>query len=31
MIAAVADIYDEPVLTTNREHFDALEVDVEAY
>ena len=31
MIAAVADIYDEPVLTANTEHFDALEVDVEAY
>ena len=31
MIAAVADIYDEPVLTENTEHFDALEVDVEAY
>ena len=31
MIAAVADIYDEPVLTVNLEHFDALEVDVEAY
>ena len=31
MIAAVADIYDEPVLTANIEHFDALNVDVEAY
>jgi predicted nucleic acid-binding protein len=31
MIAAVADIYDEPVLTANIEHFDALDVDVEAY
>ena len=31
MIAATADIYDEPVLTANTEHFDALEVDVEAY
>jgi hypothetical protein len=31
MTAAVADIYDEPVLTANIEHFDALDVDVEAY
>ena len=31
MIAAVADIYDEPVLTANIEHFDALDVDAEAY
>ena len=31
MIAATADIYDEPVLTANTEHFDALDVDVEAY
>ena len=31
MIAAVADIYDGPVLTANTEYFDALEVDVEAY
>ena len=31
MIAAIANIYDEPVLTANIEYFDALDVDVEAY
>ena len=31
MVAAVSDIYDEPVLTTNIQHFGRLGVDVEAY
>jgi predicted nucleic acid-binding protein len=31
MVAAVSDIYDEPVLTANIEHFGALGVAVEAY
>lgn len=31
MIAAIADIYDEPVLTDNVEDFEALGVDVETY
>jgi hypothetical protein len=31
MVAAVADIYDEPVLTANIEHFGRLGVDVETY
>ena len=31
MVAAVSDIYDEPVLTVNIEHFGALGVAVEAY
>jgi len=31
MVAAVADSYDEPVLTDNHEDFDALEVTVETY
>lgn len=31
MVAAVADVYDEPVLTANVEDFDALGVDVETY
>lgn len=31
MIAAVADIYDEPVLTANGEDFEALGVPVEPY
>ena len=31
MVAAVADRYDEPVLTANVEDFDALRVDVETY
>jgi predicted nucleic acid-binding protein len=31
MVAAVADLYDEPVLTDNVEDFTALGVDVETY
>lgn len=31
MVAAVSDIYDEPVLTANVEDFDALGVAVETY
>jgi len=31
MVAAVSDIYDEPVLTDNVGHFAALGVDVETY
>lgn len=31
MIAAVSDIYDEPVLTANVEDFDALGITVETY
>jgi predicted nucleic acid-binding protein len=31
MVAAVSDIYDEPVLTDNVEDFVALEVEVESY
>lgn len=31
MVAAVSDIYDEPVLTTNIDHFDRLGVEVETY
>ena len=31
MIAAVADVYDEPVLTANVDDFEALGVDVEPY
>jgi len=31
MVAAVSDIYDEPVLTDNVEDFAALGVDVETY
>ena len=31
MIAAVSDIYDEPVLTANIEHFGRLGVQVESY
>ena len=31
MVAAVSDIYDEPVLTDNVENFTALGVDVETY
>lgn len=31
MIAAVADVYDEPVLTANVVDFEALGVDVEPY
>jgi predicted nucleic acid-binding protein len=31
MVAAVSDIYDEPVLTANREHFGTLGVTVETY
>ena len=31
MIAAVSDIYDEPVLTANIEHFARLGVQVESY
>ena len=31
MVAAVADSYDEPVLTANFEHFGALGVAVETY
>lgn len=31
MVAAVSDIYDEPVLTANVEHFGALGVDAETY
>ncbi len=31
MIAAVSDIYDEPVLTVNVEDFDALGISVETY
>ncbi|MDY6818200.1 MAG: PIN domain-containing protein [Halobacteriales archaeon] len=31
MVAAVADIYDEPVLTANVEHFVRLGVESEAY
>lgn len=30
-VPAVSDIYDEPVLTANIEHFDTLGVDVESY
>jgi len=31
MVAAVSDLYDEPVLTTNVGDFEALRVDVETY
>lgn len=31
MVAAVADRYDEPVLTDNAADFEALGVDIEAY
>jgi hypothetical protein len=31
MVAAVSDIFDEPVLTANIEHFRRLGVEVEAY
>jgi len=31
MVAAISDIYDEPVLTANVEDFDALGVTVETY
>lgn len=31
MVAAVSDLYDEPVLTANVDDFDALGVDVESY
>lgn len=31
MVAAVADVYDEPVLTDNVEDFSALGVEVEGY
>ena len=31
MVAAVSDIHDEPVLTTNVGDFEALRVDVETY
>jgi hypothetical protein len=31
MVAAVSDIYDEPVLTANIDHFGALGVNVETY
>jgi predicted nucleic acid-binding protein len=31
MVAAVADLHDEPVLTANVEDFEALGVDVETY
>lgn len=31
MVAAVADIHDEPVLTANIEHFGELGVAVEPY
>ena len=31
MIAAVADVYDEPVLTANVDDFEALGVSVESY
>jgi len=31
MVAAVSDLYDEPVLTANIEHFDTLGVEVETY
>ena len=31
MVAAVSDIYDEPVLTANIEHFGRLGVQVESY
>ena len=31
MIAAVSEIYDEPVLTADVEHFSALGIDVETY
>jgi predicted nucleic acid-binding protein len=31
MVAAVSDIYDEPVLTANGEHFGRLGVEVETY
>ena len=31
MIAAVADVYDEPVLTDNVSDFEALGVDIETY
>ena len=31
MIAAVADLVDEPVLTANTNHFEALGVEVESY
>ncbi|MFW5939352.1 MAG: PIN domain-containing protein [Halolamina sp.] len=31
MVAAVSDIYDEPVLTANIDHFNKLGVDTETY
>lgn len=31
MVAAVSDIYEEPVLTADVEHFRALGIEVEAY
>lgn len=31
MVAAVADVFEEPVLTENTEHFEQLGVDVETY
>lgn len=31
IVGAVSHIYDEPVLTANARHFDALGVDVETY
>jgi predicted nucleic acid-binding protein len=31
MVAAVSDVYDEPVLTANVEHFDRLGAVVESY
>ena len=31
MVAAVSDIYDEPVLTADTEHFERLGVQVESY
>lgn len=31
MVAAVSDIYDDPVLTASSEHFGALGVEIETY
>ena len=31
MVAAAADVFDEPVLTANRVHFELLGVEVESY
>jgi predicted nucleic acid-binding protein len=31
MVAAAADVFDEPILTANRVHFELLGVEVESY